>query len=227
MTENSGFSFAAGGRLPEQLGRRLLSYLAGLLVLAFGVVLSALSGLGISPINSMPYVFSQILGWSLGSCVLLVYAVFIVAQVILEKRPFRLADISQLLVSALFGAFVDMAKAVLDEGGDWSYPIRAALLLASILLSALGVSMYVGADIVNMPADGFVKVVVSRRKDWQFGQVKQVLDCSAVLISAGSSLAFLGNIKGIREGTLLTALLLGRLMRCMQKHLPGIHAGSQ
>ena len=204
---------------------RLAYYLGGLFILSFGVIFAALSGLGISPINSMPYVLSQITGVKLGSCVFAVYAVFVIAQVALKKGEIHLIDLSQLLVSALFGCFVDMAKAVLGEGGDWGYPVRFLLLIASIVFSAVGVSMYVGADLINMPADGFVQTIVTQRKQWHFGQVKQVLDCSAVVVSLVLSLVFLGRVDGIREGTVLTALLLGRMMRVIQKHLPGLNSG--
>lgn len=38
------------------------------------------------------------------------------------------------------------------------------------------------------------------------------------------SLLFLGHMDGIREGTVLTALLLGRLVRLFQAYLPGLRA---
>lgn len=197
-------------------------YIGGLMILSVGVILATLSGLGISPINSMPYVLSQISGWKLGSCVFVVYALFVLAQIVLKKGAVHLLDLSQLLVSAMFGSFVDMAKALLGEAGDWGYATQFLLLIGSIVFSAIGVSMYVGADLVNMPADGFVQTIVTQNQTWGFGQVKQVLDCSAVVVSLVLSLVFLGQIDGIREGTVLTALLLGRMMRVIQRHLPGL-----
>lgn len=204
------------------LARRLLHYTAGLLVLAFGVALSALSGLGISPINSLPYVLSLILHWRLGGCVLLVYAVFVLLQVALLKEGFHLAQLGQLLVSALFGGFVDLAKMTVGEGAPGSYCVRLALLAASIVMTAIGVTLYVGAGLINMPADGFVDAVVAARGSGSFGQVKQILDCTTVLLSAALSWVCLKSIVGIREGTVLSALLIGRTMRLLQKYLPSV-----
>lgn len=209
--------------LPNQFGLRLFYYVGGLFVLSFGVILATLSGLGISPINSMPYVLSQISGLKLGSCVFVVYSLFVIAQIILKKGAVHFLDFTQLLVSAMFGSFVDMAKSLLGEAGDRGYPIQFLLLIGSIVLSAVGVAMYVGADLINMPADGFVQTIVIQRKGASFGKVKQVLDCSAVVVSLLLSLVFLGRIDGIREGTVLTALLLGRLMGVIQRHLPGLN----
>jgi len=211
--------------LPERLGLRLFYYIGGLMILSVGVILATLSGLGISPINSMPYVLSQISGWKLGSCVFVVYSLFVIAQIVLKKGV-HLLDFGQLLVSAMFSSFVDMAKALLGEAGDWTYATQFLLLIGSIVFSAIGVSMYVGADLINMPADGFVQTVITQKPVWEFGQVKQVLDCSAVVVSLVMSLVFLGRIDGIREGTVLTALLLGRMMRVIQRHLPGLKSFS-
>ena len=211
--------------LPERLGLRLFYYIGGLMILSVGVILATLSGLGISPINSMPYVLSQISGWKLGSCVFVVYSLFVIAQIVLKKGV-HLLDFGQLLVSAMFSSFVDMAKALLGEAGDWNYATQFLLLIGSIVFSAIGVSMYVGADLINMPADGFVQTVITQKSVWEFGQVKQVLDCSAVVVSLVMSLVFLGRIDGIREGTVLTALLLGRMMRVIQRHLPGLKSVS-
>ena len=211
-----------GSHFPSHFALRLFYYVGGLLILAFGVILATLSGLGIAPINSMPYVLSKISGWKLGTCVFSVYALFVAAQIALERKCFLMVDIGQLLVSALFSTFVDLARSILGSSAVSGYPLRLLLLLGSILISALGVAMYVGAGLINMPADGFVQTIIQKRQGWQFGSVKQVLDCSAVVVSVTMSLLFLGHMDGIREGTILTALLLGRLVRLFQTHLPGL-----
>lgn len=53
----------------SNLLRRILIYIAGLFFLAFSVSISANSGLGISPVNSLPYVMALVSGFQLGNCV--------------------------------------------------------------------------------------------------------------------------------------------------------------
>ena len=48
---------------------RILLYCVGLMFLAFGVAFSVNSNLGVSPVNSLPYVISLILKVDLGRCV--------------------------------------------------------------------------------------------------------------------------------------------------------------
>ena len=58
--------------------------------MALGVALSVNSGLGVSPINSLPYVLSQILQVDMGSCVTGVfcaYTIFVQQTTLLVAEP--------------------------------------------------------------------------------------------------------------------------------------------
>ena len=58
--------------------RRIPIYLIGMFLMTIGVNLSVLSGLGVSPIDTIPYILSLILQKSLGLCSTLVFSVYIV-----------------------------------------------------------------------------------------------------------------------------------------------------
>ena len=53
--------------------KRIVIYLAGLFFVALGVAFSVNSNLGVSPVNSLPYVVSRILGKDLGTCVTVIF----------------------------------------------------------------------------------------------------------------------------------------------------------
>ena len=88
---------------PAQLAARLGIYCLGLLVLAFGIALSVNCRLGVSPVSSLPYVVSQILNISLGTCTTIVYTVYILLQMLLNGRKFQPALLLQLVFSTIFG----------------------------------------------------------------------------------------------------------------------------
>jgi uncharacterized membrane protein YczE len=67
-----------------------------------------------------------------------------------------------------------------------------------------------------MPAEGLVGCL-SEKLHKPFSQMKTFVDCSSVLIGAMLSLLFLGKLTGIREGTILTALLVGKTMGTLRK----------
>ena len=57
--------------------KKALIYVTGLLFMAFGVAFSVNSSLGVSPVNSLPYVISRITGLDLGNTLQLVFAVLL------------------------------------------------------------------------------------------------------------------------------------------------------
>lgn len=56
--------------------RRIALYIAGLFILAMGVSLSVKSGLGVSPLNSVPYALTLVTGMDMGLLVALVFIFF-------------------------------------------------------------------------------------------------------------------------------------------------------
>ena len=100
--------------------RRLLIYLLGLGLMALGVVFSARSGLGVSPVGSLANVLYQIglsrnaPGWvNLGNCTIAVYCLYILAEAVILRKDFKASMLLQLAASFLFGQLVNLATALL------------------------------------------------------------------------------------------------------------------
>jgi uncharacterized membrane protein YczE len=208
----------------QKLLCRIVLYAVGLLILAFGVAFSVNSNLGVSPINSLPYVSSRIIGFDMGTCVVAVFLMYILVQIAILRKEFKWIDLSQIFFSSLFGYFVDFSKRVL---GDFSIPTYAGqliMLAISIVFVAIGVATYMEAKLVNMPMEGMILAIVKKLPKLAFHNAKIILDCFVVIIAAILSLVFLGGLYGVREGTVLCALLVGRLMGPIQKVLrPTVH----
>lgn len=100
---------------PTKLAARLGIYLIGLVVLAFGVTLAVNSNLGVSPVTSLPYVVSQVLNVTLGTCTIIVYTCYIFLQMILKGGKFQPALLLQLVFSTVFGYLVDGTKLILGD----------------------------------------------------------------------------------------------------------------
>ena len=127
---------------PARLAARLGIYTLGLLILAFGIALAVNCKLGVSPVSSLPYVVSLIFNVSLGTCTTIVYATYVLLQMVL-LRKFQPALLLQLVFSTIFGWFVDGAKYVL---GDFCLPTyfgQLAMLAASIVLIGFSLVLYI------------------------------------------------------------------------------------
>lgn len=201
-----------------RLAIRLGIYCLGLLVLAFGIALSVNSDLGVSPVSSLPYVVSRIVNISLGSCTVIVYAVYVLLQMLLNGRKFQPVLLLQLVFSTVFGYFVDGAKFVLGDFALPTYAGQLAMLAMSILLIGFALVLYIEVDLAPMPAEGLVGCLAGKLKR-PFSTMKSLFDCTSVLVAAVLSLVFLGKLAGIREGTVVTAILAGKVMGLIRRGL--------
>ena len=191
---------------------RIGAYAIGLLILAFGVAFSVNSNLGVSPANSFPYVVSLILNTKMGNCVTVIFICYILMQILILRKDFQWINLSQILFSTLFGKFVDFAKMVLDGFCFPTYAGRLLMLAISIVLIAIGISMYMGAKLVNMPTEGLASAIAAKLPNKEFHQTKVMVDCASVGTALILSLCFLGGLQGIREGTIISAIVIGKVI---------------
>ena len=100
-----------------------------------------------------------------------------------------------------------------------SYPVHAAMALAGTAIMDFGVSLAVIADMVMNSGEAFVKAV-SDRTGHNPGNVKIAFDVGCVALAAGLSLLlFRGQIIGVREGTVISALLTGLVVEYFVRRL--------
>ena len=104
-----------------------------------------------------------------------------------------------------------------------NYPVRLLLVLCGIILLGFGISLSVIANVILNSGEAFV-TAISDVSGKNFGDLKIAFDvCCVVLALLLSLLFFQGKIIGTREGTILTALLTGlvvkRFVRLLQSPL--------
>lgn len=211
-------------RPTAKLAVRFLFYVIGLFILALGVAFSVNSRLGVSPVSSLPYVASLITGLNLGLMVMASYLIYIALQMILLGKKFRWIDLTQLLFSVLFGYFVDFTKVLLGDFRIPTYPGQLLMLGISMLLISIGVVLYVNVNLINMPMEALTVAVRDRLFPKRtFSDVKIMLDTTVVTTAILLSFLFLKNVSGVREGTVLSALLVGRIMKVIHPIIvPGL-----
>ena len=191
-------------------------YCIGLMLLALGVAVSVNSNLGVSPVNSLPYIISLILNVPMGTCVTVIFCFYILLQFLLLGKKFRPINLLQIVFSTVFGYFVDFAKALI---GTWALPGYAGqltMLAMSIVLIALGILLYMEAQLVPMPMEGLTATIATKMNK-PFSTMKTIVDCVVVGLGLVLSFVFLGRLDGIREGTVLTAVAAGKVISLIKK----------
>ena len=201
---------------PAQWVARVAGYVLGLFLIAVGVAVSINSNLGTSPVSSLPYVISQITGRALSLCVAVNFCVYVSLQALILRKKFRPVQLLQVLFSILFGYFTDFTRALVGDFCLPGYVGRLGMLVISILFIAFGVFLYVEARLVPMALEGLA-LTIAERFGKPFPTMKMTMDCAVVATGILLSFVFLGRLVGIREGTVVTALLVGRLVGAIRK----------
>ena len=203
---------------PAQWAIRIVLYIIGLFFMAMGVAFAVNSNLGVSPVTSLPYVVSLIVNTALGTCVIIVYGIYIVLQILILRREFRIINLTQIIFSTIFGYFTDFTKWLLADFTLPTYAGQLVMLAISIVVVAFGVFLYMEVDLVPMPMEGLTQSI-AKKVGKPFHNVKIVVDCSSVVLGIILSFVFLHGLLGIREGTVITAIVVGKVMGLFKKPL--------
>ena len=198
--------------------KRYLIFLVGLFVNSLGVSLITKANLGTSPISSIPYVLSLNFPFTLGNFTIFFSIFLIVLQLIILRKNFKLEHILQIPVSIIFGYFIDLTMILFSWVNPEAYIMKIVYLLIGCLILGVGVYMEVLADVVMLPGESFVRANVLTWKT-NFGTTKICFDVSMSVIAAVLSFVFAGRLAGVREGTVIAALLVGFIARLIGKKL--------
>ena len=194
-------------------GWRFLRYCLGLFCLALGVTFSIKSQLGVSPINSLPFVLSRVTSIELGVVTTLVFTVYVLLQWLILGRAFKIIQLLQIIVASLFGYFVTLSN-FMFQGLQTPDGLIERLLLLSISIGfvAFGLLQYLRANVISQPPEGLV-IAIAKRLKWPVPKMKVVFDCTVVLAAIVVSLVAFGEVQGVGLGTLLSAVMIGKTLQ--------------
>ena len=198
--------------------KRYLLFLVGLFINSLGVSLVTKASLGTSPISSIPYVLSLNFPFTLGNFTIIFSLLLIALQILILRKNFKIENILQIPVSIAFGYFIDLTMYLFFWVNPQNYIMKVIALLLGCLVLGFGVYIEVVADVVMLPGESFVRAIV---QTWHtnFGTTKIIFDSSMTIIAGVLSFIFSGRLNGVREGTVIAALLVGFIARLFGKKL--------
>ena len=166
--------------------KKLVVLVIGLFILAFGIALSSKSSIGVSPSASLSYVLSQIFPFSMGTFTMVVNVIFIIVQILLLRKDYKLINLLQLAVVFVFGYFTDLTLAIVEPLQIEAYWLKLVLSIVSCIIMALGVFLEVKAHLIVMASEGAISAI-SDKVHLDFGIVKIILDWGFIAISCAIS----------------------------------------
>jgi len=216
-------------RSKKEWVRRYVSFIFILFIIAFGTSLSIRANLGSSPISAPPYVLSLVPGIhiSMGSIVICMHVLFILLQILLLRKDYELRQLTQILVSFLFGFYTDLTmwltsglQISMDISIFIGYPLRFVELLIGGGLLAFGIACEVRCDSLILAGEG-LPLAISHATKQEFGKVKICSDTGLVLIGVIFMFIFFGrwDWEMVGIGTLVSMFYVGYMVRIFTPHL--------
>ena len=204
-----------------ELIKRYIFLLAGLFASGLGVSFITKAGLGTSPITSIPYTLSLGFTPTVGMFTLVFNIFLVILQVILLRRNFQLQNLLQLPIIALFSFFIDLTMSLLGFMQPETYAMKVVSLIVGCLILGFGVFMEMVANVAMLPGEATVRAV-SDVFSTDFGKTKIAFDSSMTVIAAILSFIMFKHLDGVREGTIVAAILVGFIARLFKKYIGGI-----
>src|SRR6266508_488935 len=189
----------------RDLRRRLPRLIVGIPVLGLGIALTLQARLGVSPYDVLHQGIAKQTGLSFGTVVIVVGLFILLLWIPLRQRP----GIGTVLNTLTIGVVIDLALLVLPEPD--ALAARIPLLVVGIVVTALGMGLYIGAGLGPGPRDGLMTGIAA--KGYRLWVVRTVLEVTALV--AGW---LLGGDVGV--GTVLFAFSIGprrHRLRCASR----------
>lgn len=198
--------------------------LISLLIMGTGISLVTLANLGTTAISSLPYVLSFVFPLSFGAFTALMNITFVFIQILLMKKEFPKEQYLQFIVGPILGLSIDLNMYLFSFLQTPTYLMQVIMLLIGCTLLAFSTVLQLEANVVNNAGEGIVKVLALKSKK-KFGDVKLIVDVSIVVVAVAISFIGLAEIQGIREGTIVSALIVGPMVKFFRQvfdHGPAI-----
>lgn len=197
-------------------------FLIGLFIAAMGVAFSAKSGLGTSPVASVPYSVSLVnTSLTFGNWLNVLSVIQISVQVlILRKKCKPLEILIQTILAFVYGYLTDFSCYLIRGIAVNTYIMQIIYMLLGCVILALGIWIQLMGGVAMLPGEAMNRAIaqVTGKK---YENIKIFFDILYIVIASIICLVFLGKLQGVREGSIIAAVLVGSIIkfynRCFTK----------
>lgn len=136
----------------------------------------------------------------------------------LRKKTVVSEIVIQVILAFAYGYLTDFSLLILEDLELNHYILKLLFLLIGCVILAFGVYLELLGDVGMLSGDAFIKVIAIITNK-EYGNVKIITDISMSIISAGLAVAILHRLVGVREGTIIAALIVGIIIKYFKKIL--------
>ncbi len=193
---------------------RYVIFLIGLFIASVGVAFSTKAGLGTSPVASVPYSISLVSSLlTFGGWLNLFSVIQIITQVAVLKGKCNYAEIAvQTVLAFVYGYLTDFSCWMIRGIEAGNYIIQFMLMLLGCIILAFGIWIQFKGGVAMLPGEAMNRAVSSVTGK-RYENVKIIFDILYIASAAVICFVFLGELRGVREGSIIAAVSVGSIIK--------------
>ena len=194
-----------------------VSYLLGLVIMAFGAAFTELSDFGMSMVVAPTYILhlkvSEYWSWFTFGVAEYVVQGIIIALVTIIMRRFKLSYLFSFATALVYGTLLDGAMYLLSFLPADYFALRVLWFVLGTVFCAIAVSLFFHTYISPEAYELIVKEI-AQKFSFNINKVKTSYDCINTLLAVVLSFAFFGFgvFRGVGIGTIVCAVINGFLI---------------
>jgi uncharacterized membrane protein YczE len=184
------------------------------LLLGLGISLQIKSGIGQSMLNAFASTLSDLFNLKVGTVLNILNMLFFITYFILRKARLNFKDIIQIIATIANGYIINFfVYIILGDLVIQSYIIKIITFIMGLCLASICLGVILAIEIIKFPLEGLC-IVISKKLEKQLSTVRLGFDLFFLISTLIITFLTRNNLY-IREGTILSILLLSRIMGSM------------
>ena len=201
-----------------------ISYLLGLVIMAFAAACTEKADFGMSMVVAPAYIIhlkvSEFLPWFTFGVAEYCFQGVLILLTGAVLRKFKLSYLFSFVTAVLYGLLLDAAVHLLSELPENTFALRVMWYLLGTVFCSLAVSLFFHTYLAPEAYELIVKEL-SEKFQYDINKVKTAFDCFSVILGIVLSFSFFGFgvFEGVKLGTIICALINGFLISRFTKLL--------
>lgn len=194
--------------------KHYLLFLTGLFIASMGVAFSTIAGLGTSPVASLPYSVSLVSSlFSFGGWLNMLSVIQITVQVILLRKKCKSLEIViQTVLAFVYGYLTNFSCWLIKDISVENYFEQLMYMFIGCFVLAFGIWLQLKGKVAMLPGEAMNRAI-SEVTGKRYENIKILFDIVYIALSAAICLIFIGELKGVREGSIIAAIAVGSIIK--------------
>lgn len=123
------------------------------------------------------------------------------------------------MVNIVFSLFIDISMNMLYFLNPQTFITKGIFLFLGCAILAFGITLEVLPKVIMVPGEGIVSAISTVTKK-EFGTIKVIFDVTLMSSATILSFLFFRGMNGIGIGTIISAVLVGLIVKFYHRYLP-------